>query len=482
MIFPKYIKKYDQNLRLIENKVITGAQKGVGARQIKGTVDVLSFPFFSSLRLNNLTMPGFTWDGHYFLITGNVNKDNICAAEIDRDGIIKDAYPLFADVEEHRKKEYETSYRFSPDSSHIIFTAVSMEKENRSKKAYISVFKKGMIPLWHTTYNIPAPKSGTTYQQAIVSNNGTAYILVRNQDKKEKNVTRLRLIKIDGDRTEKSVLLNFGSYYVEDVHLSTTPDNKPSVIGFYHRQKNRLLGSDGVVYGTIDTTGGFNLVQQKEFTEAEIGQLFGERAKARLEKKAASNKDLKEDVDLRFMDFMPTPDGGMLAVAEEQYIYVEVRTSQGTNKINTTEVYHYIYGDLMAIKLDKDFKIEWIRKAAKKNDYRQPINLNQIDKDYACYMVDGNVYLLFNDFSGKKDNIKHPVAVTNPNNVGTYMVQIDRDGRLTRTEIIKKGALGKFHLDLQRNTYLQDNKIFFFAARYSIFNRKTQMGSITINP
>ncbi|MEO6830883.1 MAG: hypothetical protein ABI378_01555 [Chitinophagaceae bacterium] len=482
----KYVKKYDKDMNLVEDVPFTGTTNNFSPAQLDGTIDAISVMGFAGVWSNNLTFNSFIWQGEHYGISANKDKNNFCLVNFGLDASIRKTYPItYLPKGKSRKSKLiykDVTWNFSPDSNYIIFVAADKLEEKKSKKAYISVFDRALNPIWHSSYSMPSKKSGTEFKSVTINNRAQVYMLSEKTNIKKGRSSITSMMYMDQNHLRPLfVPLKFGDQYADNVQLSMNKAGKPAIMGFYKTKNKKTAGYDGLLYGTVDSTGLVNVSKKEAFTPDMVSAVYSAREQKKIDKKVRKGKKVTEEPEFKFIEFLPTPDGGALAMAEEQYLSIETHTtynSKGGSSTHTTYIYHY--NDLMMVKLNSDLDIQWVKKVAKNNEIKLGYPVKPWVKDYAVCNMSSNFYVFINDHKGLAENVHSRKSKKSMfRAVSTYAVTVDKSGNLNRQEMIKAGEMGKYNLDIHRDVYAANNKIFFLATR-NLRGSKSILGSVAI--
>lgn len=490
--FEKYIRKYNSNLELISEKEVVSETPLVRQSQIMGKFKYFSVMYIGGMSLRNLDLPSFMIGDKYYMIVQDDKKpnNNYYALDVNLETGTVNQFTHLMSLSKNKKdderkvKDFKIS--FSPDSS-LVMCLATYERDKGAKMgvAYsAAVFTNEMKPVFTSNYTLPKASKTFTIKSAQLTNSGQILILGRSYDKKQKdNPGYLSVYTLDKATPKpKESRLKFGGDYVNDALLSLNAGNEPLIMGFY-RDKGAKKGFDGIFYASLNENKEVYNIKKKEFTSEFITSNFGDREAKKLLKKESKGKDVKEDGDFGFSEFIKTADGGYMAIAENYYMreVTTTSTSRSGNIVTHTTHTHYEhnYEDLMVFKFNKDAELQTMNKIAKKTRYIDGSPSKLYERDYTSFNSGEDVFLVFNDDAAHDANKYQGMDRTNKD--ATYIVNVKPDGSLRKDALIEKGALKKFkfnpHKKLQK---LSDNKLAFIATIGEGRSRKTMMGSFTI--
>lgn len=175
-------------------------------------------------------------------------------------------------------------------------------------------------------------------------------------------------------------------------------------------------------------------VESQVFTDKIIEQFLSNRQIKKKERKKKKNKDTRYDhlsnYKIREMAFKEN--GGFYILAEYYRYYV---TTTVNSNGSTKTTHHYIYGDIIAINVNKDNSIEWFSRIPK---HQHSTNDNGRYSGIARAIDSKNsLHIIFNEHH-KNASILDPERKRNA--VGkrtiTVLVSIDEDGNASKTPLM----------------------------------------------
>ncbi|MES2478532.1 MAG: hypothetical protein V4561_05570 [Bacteroidota bacterium] len=486
----KYIKKYDKDLKVIGEQQVTSQNPLIRQSQINGKATLTSVLGWVQIVETNTSLPNFMLGGKYYMVIQDAKKprNNYSIAEVDMEtGFVTQSTHILSLSKSKNEKTLKVksfSVKFSPDSSHILFMATyQKDKATKTGVAYSSaVFSKDMKPVFASNYSLPKASNKYTIKDAKLTNQGEVLILGRYFDKKQKqNPGYISVYSVNQASIKpKESRLKFSGNYVNDAVISLNKSNEPLVMGFYKTKAN-AKGYDGMFYAALNEQRELSEMTKQKFNAEFIASDHTESYAKKLSKKEKKGKAVREDNDFGFSEFIPTSDGGYLAIAENYYVQKVTRTTTSSKGVVTKrEVdYHHHYDDMMVFKYDKEGNLQTMNKVAKQTVYISKFPNKMYERDYTAFSIEGEVYLVFNDDPNAVNN-KRKLGDKNRNNDATYIVNIKPDGTLKRDVLIASKQLGSYTFDPHKKLQIMDNNKIAFIASKNIRNKKTMMGYFSI--
>jgi hypothetical protein len=321
----KYIKKYDKDLNLISEQEILSENPLVRQSQINGRGTFTSILYWGSLKEKNMNLPSFMVDNKYYMVIqgDKTFRNSYSVAEIDiESGALRQATHILTLSKNKNEKTLpikDFKISFSPDSNYILFLATyQRDRTSKTGVAYSSaVFSRDMKPIFNSNYALPKASKKFNIKDARLSNDAEILILGRYYDSKQKqNPGYVSVYSVDQKNIKpKETRLKFGADKVNDAMLSFNTNNQPLITGFY-KNNNKKRGYDGMFYASLNQSKELYDIQKNEFKSEFIASDYTVRAAKKLAKKEKKGKDIKEDSDFGFSEFIKTDDGGYMAVAE----------------------------------------------------------------------------------------------------------------------------------------------------------------------
>jgi len=225
------------------------------------------------------------------------------------------------------------------------------------------VFDQDMKKEWGKEVKMPYTEKDMNNLTFGVLSNGNAFMIAqKNQDKK------LELFTITATGLKITPLDISGDYYFMKINLNEDVNGNLICAGLYSEDGVDIkvaiggFGSGGISYNTngfvyfkMEPTGKVLAFKDYEFSLELIQQYVSNRIKKRAEKREDKGKAGIED--LKLVEMINQKDGSTVFICERQYARSEM---WGTD---TKTVYHYY--NIVAMKVDADGNLAWVKKIPK---------------------------------------------------------------------------------------------------------------------
>lgn len=151
-------------------------------------------------------------------------------------------------------------------------------------------------------------------------------------------------------------------------------ENGELVLAAFYSTKKKAKETNGLMVQRIDASTGTMLSTNNKELEKGMIALAEDEEEPETKEEKAERKEAKKAKDdeegfsryLKFRSFVPTPDGGIVILAEEYHTYTYTTTSYtaGSNGMpgrTSTQTYQvWDYGDLFMSKMQMDGSISWL--------------------------------------------------------------------------------------------------------------------------
>jgi hypothetical protein len=377
--------------------------------------------------------------------------------------------------------DMEVDLQFSPDSNYL---ALIVKKQYQAGgPGFIAVFDKLLMRKSFFTASFPKTSSGTK-QQIAVNNLAEVFILTTKAPEKRKNTGILTLQRSAGDAMGRPVVLKSTTPHLSNARMIVNQDQKPSLIAFYQDKPNTRSGFDGILSCLPDEDGNLQITHQRPFVMEEVTKTYSAREEKKAKRKNRRGEDVDESAQFEFLDFLPTADGGAIAVAEEQYLEIVHRTSSTNRAMADRVTYVYHYGDLLVARVNSKFELEWTKKIAKHDRFANHASLKLFDKYYSCFIKGNTAFFVFSGPQGLEENKHSQSMVLNGRNNSTYLATLSPEGVLNRKELIKGRDVNNFAVDATRSVRVEGDKLYFVAKPTGIgpglFSKRSRVCSVKL--
>ncbi len=331
------------------------------------------------------------------------------------------------------------SYDLSRDSSKILIYYNLPYERGDAERFGFKVYDSGMNELWSEEVVLPYEDKLFSVEDYKVDNNGNVHLIgrlykdvVKDKRKGDPNYSYQVLSYYDEGQDLEEYSIKLEDRFITDLQIAITDDQNIICGGFYSDKGSFSI--KGSYFLQVD--GKTKEVMSKSFREFGIDfitQNMTERQEKKAKKKESKGKSV-EMYEYDLDDIIIKSDGGAMLIGEQYYMYVTTNTTTTANGgTTTTTTYHYIYNDIIAIKIDSEGDIEWTEKIAKR---QHTTNDNGFYSSYAMAVVDGSLYFFFNDNPKNLDySGSGKVYGMNGKKSVVTMVELDESGNQERESL-----------------------------------------------
>lgn len=344
---------------------------------------------------------------------------------------------------------YSGAYEFelSKDNTKFLYTyaLIPAEKKDELNNDIIGmyVFDENLKQLWGDEFKMPYTEAKMDNLGYTLANDGKVYLLAkvyeginpkegRGRDKKAPNYHFEVLTYDKGQKDPKMVEIKLDNRFPKSAYIYEDLTGNIIIAGFYGKGVYKPV--DGAFMVKLDVTsksvskvnGGYY-----EIPSEVIKSFTSEREKRKLEKKENKEDDLGID-NLMIRGIYAMPDGSCKIVSEQYVVWVSTYYDAGCKCTRTR--YDTYADDIFVLSIDKNGKLDWVKKIPK----------SQHSNDAAALGLSINSYVTENDLHlFYIDNIKN---INLPENEAPKMHQNGRGGYLTGVTITPKGEVKKYSL------------------------------------
>lgn len=220
------------------------------------------------------------------------------------------------------------------------------------------VFDNKMQKIWGNEVKMPYTEKQINNVGVSISKSGEAKMLIANREKKK---YEMLLINSDGKLTTKDLGVSTDQL-VRTMQIKEDDKGNFVCVGFYangiefkYFSSALVFNTNGLMYLKLDKDAKLIKNQNFDFSDDFIKQNLNERLKNKVDKREADGKAGIEDVILT--NFVIKKDGSALIIGEQQYLRNEFWGPK------QQPVYHF--SNVIAIKIDANGKLAWMKKLAK---------------------------------------------------------------------------------------------------------------------
>jgi hypothetical protein len=271
------------------------------------------------------------------------------------------------------KFDFETSF----DSTKIAVRYRKKPETRDDSKSFdvigLNVFNydNGLTKLWGKEFKMPYTEKKMDELDFTVDSKGNAYILAKiykGDKKREKDkdgfvLYSIELFKCDANNQDLAVIkVDISEKFINEIVLFESKDNNLTLTGYYNNGKKKESGVDGVFLSQLDQQGVIKNIQSYEIPLDIINQNISKKAVAKNTKKDEDDEKGVQLHSLKFRWARRFPDGSMMLTGE-QYRVVEKRHVDSKGNVRVS--YQYYYEDILAIKVDSEGKLSWMKRLPK---------------------------------------------------------------------------------------------------------------------
>lgn len=323
---------------------------------------------------------------------------------VDKNTLVqKTGLTLLSELQFDKKsRNGDFGFATARDSSKmLIYTGMPFVKDGPEKFGF-TVLDENLNKLWSKEVELPYLNKLFQVEDYDVSPDGNVFIT--GSEYKDKKLEKTRkgvpnykyhiLGYFNNGNLVKDYEVDLGDKFITDLSVSIGPDKNIICSGFFSENGSWSIG--GVFYLTIDgTTKKVTKKSLKRFSEDFITEGWTKKEEKRAKRKAArKNKEL-EMYDYDLHDLVHRNDGGALLFAEQYYVFVSrVTTTDANGNITTREVYHYIYGDIIAVNISPEGEIDWATKIEKN---QHTTNDGGYFSSFSIHVKHDKIFIIYNE-------------------------------------------------------------------------------------
>jgi hypothetical protein len=291
------------------------------------------------------------------------------------------------------------SLRVSRDSSKVlVFLRKPYDKDEPEAFGFY-VLADDMTPLWSKQVTVPYENELFDVESFRVANTGEVYLLgviykdKRKSKRKGKPNYQYQVFAYkDQGRETKDYPVSIPDRFLTDMQIEVLGNKDIICAGFYSNVGTYSI--NGTYFLTVDAKSGE--VKTKSFKEFSIDfltQNMTEREAKKAEKreeKGGENELYEYDLD----KLLVGKDGSAMLLGEQYYVYTTTSyyVVNGMRQSMTTT--HYIYNDILTVKINPSGQIEWAQKIPKR---QHSYDDGGFYSSYTMAIVKGRICFLYND-------------------------------------------------------------------------------------
>ncbi len=234
------------------------------------------------------------------------------------------------------------------------------------------VFDDAMAQVSLNEIKMPYTESKMNNLDYTIDSDGNIYAvtLIYNDDSQKLQIDgkvnyHLEVLRIESGSTEVShTPIKVEGIHLNKISLFNQPDNAIVCAGFYTKSTN-LDNADGVIMFKIEPEGDLFDYKTYEIPVEVLNMYMSERQQEKNEKKDDDGR--AEFAELEMRDMILYEDGSIVLTGEQYYI-IEHTTVNAQGQRSTYYTYHY--NDILALKIDPNGDMAWMKKLGKRQTGR----------------------------------------------------------------------------------------------------------------
>jgi hypothetical protein len=252
-----------------------------------------------------------------------------------------------------------------------------------------------------------------------------------------------------------------------------TVNNKKGVFltGFTNDGEN--TSTNKLVIGVLD---GGKLVSKHSVAIDEIKHVvqndYEKKPKSSKKAKQEEEEEDEEDLSINIDQIWQNDKGELLILAEQFRMYVTT-TFQSNGRVKT--LYHYIYGDIYAFKVNADHTVKWMEKINRYYAYKSTSSINLAGNRYITRFSGNTVDLLFEDLRVGKDARQSDDG----KGVSTVLVRMVEGQKPVRKLIENPDKKDGWLIDFYSKIVV-DNQRMILTARNGLTMKKMKVGILNL--
>ena len=384
-----YLRSYNENLEIVKYKELDLSYKGK-EMDYAGVVEIKN-RLFSLARFNNK----------------KTKKNYLLYQEIDPKtfNVIKKLSVLGEIPYSKKRNDGGFSFVYSQNQQRVlIYHFLPYDKGGKQKLAF-SVLDSNLTKIWGKKITLPYSDKLFAIHDFEVDDEGNVYIIGKKWRGKRKDIVDgkvnfefyiLRYRKDESDNQEYKLALK--GKYITQVKLAMDPKLNLICAGFYSNNKG-YGGLGGSFMLKIDHKDGDIITSDyQDFSVEFMTSLMSKRKKEKAKKKSKKMKKKGKSFEMPVYDLdnlVIRDDGGVLLVAEREFVISHTHTDANGNTYTT---YTYYTNNIIVVNFNPDGSVKWMRRVPKSQSAGGTYYLSYVSATY-----EDNIYFIYNDYIKNKD-------------------------------------------------------------------------------
>ena len=382
--------KQDQ-LRLRDNKVEISLIN-------KNLATIWSFNlnvFSSEIEIQDISFVNDSLYVFYANVNRESNKNELYAQKINVAKGIPDTQPILLEQIQFDKKKNRGLFYIKHSKNNKLLSVMykQIDLDDEKLNINVSVMDSNLSLIWRNKYKTGFYDGTLFLNDFKLSNDSNVYILTSlDLDKKLLRDKKYTLnIATSKSETLKPISISLDKFFINDIKMEIDYINKQIVLAGFYSELNSF-SSAGIVYANININA--DVIKPRVYTES---------FKAKFLNEFNTEKTINRGTELinYYIDrIIVRTDGGIVLVAESNYITESTNYNSYYQLYTTSYTYHY--DNILLFSVNPNGKIHW----------ESIVRKNQVSEDdaafYSSYIVSldvDQVHVIYNKMIRKSTDI-----------------------------------------------------------------------------
>ncbi len=359
----------------------------------------------------------------------DIDEQRVYAHWINEQGKFEGKHKIVSSIKTKTRLDVGDFYfDFSPDSSYMVILYKDFLHKGRMESIHLSVVDRDMNKVWSKKYNMPYKKERVDPHAFVVDEAANVYLTAKLDHKDgilfdppfnaQPDYFFTIFSFFNSGKNVKEYRLTNDDTFITDLFIKASKEGV-SGAGFY--TERRVFNAKGTVFFRInpDTDNTQAVVTGKSPFDLRFIRQFEDDIKV---------KRQGELNNFKIADLVLRGDGGVVVIAEQQYVQEQVAGPPSGRGRPVHISYDYHFHDVILINLNPDGAIAWATKVPKR---QITVDDEGFYSSVALAVVRDKLYLIYNDhiknlLSEKKRKRKR--TMTNPFRSITTITAVDLSG------------------------------------------------------
>ncbi len=400
------------------------------------------------------------------------DKNSLYACTYSLDGKKEEQWKEVDDIDAKRKRNSGGfTIQIAENKARVLIMHDEPYAKNENEKFNYKVIDTDLKTVWEKMVTMPFKDKNFHVSTYKIDNDANVVMLasVTRDGKNIKGVPNYtyKIIQYDYKKDEFTKMdLSLGKLFISEITFRLDDKNKIIAAGFFSKTIGDYIS--GAFYLRIDRAKlEIESSGHKEFSKDFLSVYLSDR------KIRKGREVYGYDLD----HLVLKADGGAILVAEQYYVHVVTTTTRGPNGVTTTTTtYYYYYNDIIAVNINPDASIKWIKRIPKA---QYSVNDGGYFSSYVFGVKDDKMYFAFNDNIknfGKKKKEGQAYVMNKPKKAVVNITTINENGDMESDILFSAKADGKRILRPKMHYQLDDNRILIYAE----YKRKYKLGTLLL--